>query len=155
MWLHLSSGSIPRTLTFTIHNYKFKTIEYCNFPWLRNPGCLLLVAIFAVLWENAVPSESFLARLRRRLQHFHNPCKFFFFSRGTVLLWCAGFVRRDLVRQTFWMFSNYWPGSNASQNNSFTFVYFLQSPFFGIPFNEHQTPLIIIPSQKSHDISAG
>ena len=96
--------------------HRFKMIAYCSFPRLRNPGCLLLVAIFAVLWENAVPSESFLACLRRRLQHFHNPCKFFFLSRGTVLLWCAGFVHRYLVRQTFWMFSNNWPGSNASQN---------------------------------------
>ena len=37
---------------------------------------------------------------------------------------------------------------SGSQNNSFTFVWFLKSLFFLFPFNDYQTPLIINPSQN-------
>ena len=134
--------------------HRFKIIAYCSFPRLRNPGCLLLVAIFAVLWENAVPSESFLACLRRRLQHFHNPCKFFFLSRGTVLLWCAGFVRRYLVRQTFWMFSKYLPASVVLKIIHLLLFDFW-SPYSFVSFQWLLNTIDDKSQSKSHDNSAG
>ena len=134
--------------------HRFKMIAYCSFPRLRNPGCLLLVASVAVLWENAVPSESFLARLRRRLQHFHDLCKFFFFSRGTVLLWCAGFVRRDLVRQTFWMFSKYLPASVVLKIIHLLLFDFW-SPYSFVSFQWLSDTIDNKSQSKSHDNSAG